>query len=63
MFVFLLFYGKRKSWRRVVRNDSAHKTVHCGNRKCVVGLGDTYSKSRMVAKVCQESGSSLAGNG
>jgi hypothetical protein len=40
----LLFYGVRKSLRRVVRNDFANKIVHCGNRKCVVGLGDNVLK-------------------
>ena len=44
-------------------NDFANKNVHCGNRKCVVGLGDNVCKVKDGWKGVSRSGSLLIDNG
>jgi hypothetical protein len=46
-----------------VRNYFANKIVHCGNRKCVVGLGDNVFKVEDSWKDVSRSGSLLTDNG
>jgi hypothetical protein len=42
----LLLCDLTKSWQLFVRNNFTTKTVSCGNRNCVVGLGDQMFKVR-----------------